>query len=111
MQFDVFDSFFNFFFTFFILIAVVFVICFVLIFTKVLKTGSSIAKGGWVVEAPSFVVRQSQPEGSQMKTVRLPDTCPSCGAARSQEGIDWVGPMEAKCNYCGGTVKARFESI
>jgi len=113
MQMDFFDSFFGFFWTFFIAIFVLIFVVFIVVFVKICRTGSPFRQGGWVVEAPSFVIPQARKrsDGSQLKTVRLPDKCPSCNAALSHEGIDWVGPMEAKCTYCGGTVKARFEDV
>jgi predicted nucleic acid binding AN1-type Zn finger protein len=83
------------------------------------RAGSGVASTmtrGFSIEAPSFVIPdrhrgQRRSDGSEMKTVRLPEKCPSCGAAVSQEGIDWTGPLEAKCNYCGGTLRASFESV
>jgi rRNA maturation protein Nop10 len=70
----------------------------------------------FTIEPPPFVIPdeyrgQRRSDGSEMKTVRLPEKCPSCGAAVSHEGIDWTGPLEAKCNYCGGTLRANFESV
>ncbi len=112
-SFDFFDFFFGFFGLFFILPIIVFLIIFVFVVTKICQTGKTISQGGWTIEAPSFVVphARTRSDGSQMKTVRLPDKCPSCNAALSYEGIDWVGPMEARCTYCGGTVRARFEDV
>ena len=112
-SFDFFDFFFGFFGLFFIIPIIVFLVIFVFVVTKICQTGNKIAQGGWTIEAPSFVLPQARTrsDGSQMKTVRLPDRCPSCNASLSHEGIDWVGPMEAKCMYCGGTVKARFEDV
>jgi hypothetical protein len=83
------------------------------------RAGSSVATSmarGFTLEAPSFVIPdrhrgQRRSDGTEMKTVRLPEKCPSCNAAISHEGIDWTGPLEAKCNYCGGTLRATFESI
>jgi hypothetical protein len=68
------------------------------------------------IEAPIHVIpdkyqERVQRHGSEMTTVRLPLKCPSCGAEVSHEGVDWVGPLEAKCNYCGGTMRATFERI
>ncbi|TFG07013.1 hypothetical protein EU538_09385 [Candidatus Thorarchaeota archaeon] len=69
---------------------------------------------GMQVEAPDFVIPQryrQQAETSDIRTVRLPAKCPSCGASLSQEDIDWTGPLEAKCNYCGSVVRARLEQL
>ena len=68
------------------------------------------------VEAPIHVIpdkhqKSVQYHGSQTTTVRLPLKCPSCGAEVSHEGVDWVGPLEAKCGYCGGTMRATFERV
>lgn len=66
------------------------------------------------VEAPKFAIPESyrqRPETSDIRTVRLPAKCPSCGASLSQEDIDWTGPLEEKCNYCGSVVRARLEKL
>ena len=54
---------------------------------------------------------QRRSDGSEMTTVRLPEKCPSCGASISQEGINWTGPLEAECSYCGSTLRATFERV
>ncbi len=115
--FDIFD----FFGTFMILMLVVPLIIFVVvafILVKVCRSGSVMSKAvdSFVVEAPHFAVPESRrgktrSDGAQIKTVRLPTTCPICSAAISQEKIDWVGPLEAQCNYCGATVRAKLESM
>jgi predicted RNA-binding Zn-ribbon protein involved in translation (DUF1610 family) len=44
---------------------------------------------------------------SRQKSVyRTPPICPSCGADINTETVDWVGPLQAKCPYCGATVDA-----
>jgi hypothetical protein len=68
------------------------------------------------VEAPMHVIPDKyqgsvQKHGSETTTVRLPLKCPSCGAEVSHESVDWVGPLEAKCGYCGGTMRATFERV
>ncbi len=83
---------------------------------KVTDTLLQVAMYNVVVEAPQFAIPQSKrgktrTDGAQIKTVRLPTTCPNCDAAISQEKIDWVGPLEAQCNYCGATVRAKLESM
>ncbi|MHA1907131.1 MAG: hypothetical protein ACW98Y_07540 [Candidatus Thorarchaeota archaeon] len=115
---SVFDDFFNIFNTVFIFIIIFTIVVFIIviiIFAKVCRTAGAIS-GGITIEPPTFVIPEShqgqrRSDGTEIKTVRLPEKCPACGAAVSQEGIDWVGPLEAKCNYCGGTVRASFESV
>ncbi|MGY5860778.1 MAG: hypothetical protein RTU09_00190 [Candidatus Thorarchaeota archaeon] len=115
--FDIFD-FFGEFMLLIILVPLIFFIIVAIIMVKVCRSGSAITKAvdSFIVEAPSFAIPESQrgqtrTDGAQIKTVRLPTTCPNCSAAISQEKIDWVGPLEAKCNYCGATVRAKFESL
>jgi hypothetical protein len=117
--FTIFDSIFGNFMTIFIIISIVFVVIFVIVVFTVCRSGAGIARGvarGFTMEAPPFAIPdrhrgQKRSDGSEMTTVRLPEKCPSCGAAISQEGIDWIGPLEAKCNYCGGTLRATFERV
>ncbi len=117
--FTVFDSFFSNFMTFFIIVSIIFVVIFVVVIFTVCRGSAGIARSvsrGFTMEAPAFVIPerhrgQTRSDGTEMTTVRLPEKCPSCGAAISQEGIDWVGPLEAKCSYCGGTLRATFERV
>ena len=125
MQFDfwdpftVFDSFFNNFMIIFIVISIIFVFVFAIIAFSVCRRGAGIAQGvarGFTMEAPPFAIPkrhrgQRRSDGSEMTTVRLPEKCPSCGASISQEGINWTGPLEAECSYCGGTLRATFERV
>jgi hypothetical protein len=68
-----------------------------------------------VVQAPQRAIPQRYQHRTEvddgLRTVRLPVQCPECGAPLTSEAIDWVGPLEAKCNYCGATVRAKFERI
>ena len=79
IDFGFFDFFFSFFWVFFGLIFVIFIVVFVFAATKICQTGSRLSQGGWTIEAPSFVIPQgrTRSDGSEMKTVRLPDRCPS----------------------------------
>jgi hypothetical protein len=125
MQFDLFDpftfidSFFGNFMMIFIIISIVFVAIFGIAIFTVCRRGAGIASTaarGFTMDAPAFAIPdrhrgQRRSDGSEMTTVRLPEKCPSCGAAISQEGIDWTGPLEAKCSYCGGSLRAKFERV
>ncbi len=46
-----------------------------------------------------------------IRTIRLPTSCPNCGSPVIQEEIDWTGPLQAKCNYCGHPIRATFEPV
>ncbi|MFW9933191.1 MAG: hypothetical protein ACFFDR_11095 [Candidatus Thorarchaeota archaeon] len=89
-------------------VAVVCVVC--------LKTKSSLDKvQNQIIQAPHAAIPQKyqgRVEGDDgLRAVRVPVNCPSCNAPLSSETIDWVGPLEAKCTYCGATVRAKFERI
>jgi hypothetical protein len=38
---------------------------------------------------------------------QVPSKCPECGASLSNEDVDWVGPLQAKCPFCRTTVEAK----
>ena len=38
---------------------------------------------------------------------QVPTTCPECGGSLSNEDVDWVGPLQAKCPYCRTTIEAQ----
>jgi len=117
--FNIFDDIFGSFTMMFTVIMIVVVVIVIIVVVFACRASSGIASAvarGFTIEAPSFVIPERyrgerRSDGSEIKTVRLPDRCPSCGAAISHEDIDWTGPLEAKCNYCGGTLKASFERI
>lgn len=68
-----------------------------------------------VIRAPQAAIPQEYKSRTEvddgLRMVRIPVECPNCKAPLSSETIDWVGPLEAKCNYCGSTVRAKFEKI
>jgi len=37
---------------------------------------------------------------------QVPRKCPECGGSLSNEEVDWVGPLQAKCPFCRTTVEA-----
>ncbi|MGY5876474.1 MAG: hypothetical protein RTU30_12070 [Candidatus Thorarchaeota archaeon] len=62
------------------------------------------------VRVPEFVIPPEQKQQyPDILTVRLPATCPNCDGAIIEEDIDWTGPLQAKCNYCGHPIRASFE--
>jgi hypothetical protein len=38
---------------------------------------------------------------------QVPNKCPECGGSLSNEEVDWVGPLQAKCPFCRTTVEAQ----
>jgi hypothetical protein len=54
---------------------------------------------------------RTRADGSDLTTVRVPKKCPNCSAALTQSTLEWTGPLEARCNYCGATVQAKFERV
>lgn len=37
---------------------------------------------------------------------KVPSQCPSCGAAISNDNVNWVGPLQARCPYCSAIFDA-----
>ena len=106
-----FAEFFGFFFLIPLLMPIVLLIICGIAFRR--KTQTS----GFAVQPPEFAIPEDYHreanafDDSSMQTVGLPERCPSCGASLSSETVDWVGPLEAKCSYCGATVHATFEEV
>jgi hypothetical protein len=51
-------------------------------------------------------------EGTKDKVIyQVPPVCPGCGASISQEEVDWVGPLQAKCPYCRNTIEVEKKSL
>ncbi|TET07753.1 MAG: hypothetical protein E3J86_12270 [Candidatus Thorarchaeota archaeon] len=91
------------------------IIMLVIVVLKLFRASKKIV-GGFITEPPSFVIPerergQERSDRTEVRTVRLPNKCISCGAPLSHSDIDWVGPLEAKCTYCSATVKAQFERV
>jgi len=93
-----------------------------LMFMMIIITGIKMCLAGsramrnFYIDAPDFVIPERyrgiyRHDGSEIRTVRLPNRCPSCGAPVEQEHVDWVGPLEAVCGYCGAPIKAQFERL
>ncbi|MFW9918791.1 MAG: hypothetical protein ACFFED_04280 [Candidatus Thorarchaeota archaeon] len=40
-----------------------------------------------------------------------PEKCPNCKGILSAETIEWVGPLTAKCPYCGSSVKTEKRRV
>lgn len=119
MQFDSWNIFDPRIFDNFIIVSIIIVVLWVALLSLVCFANTRDAHGvaqDSTMETPPFAIPdrhrgQTRYDGSEMTTVRLPAKCPLCGAAINQEGIDWVGPLEAKCSYCGGTLRASFERV
>lgn len=91
------------------------VMIFIIVISRLLRAGSRVV-GGFTMEAPLFAIPQGErghvrSDGTEIRTVRLPNKCSNCGALLSQSDIEWVGPLEAKCGYCGSSVRAQFEKV
>ncbi len=70
----------------------------------------------FTMDAPSHAIPdehrgRTRADGSHLTTVRVPKKCPNCAAALTQSTLDWSGPLEASCNYCGATIQATFERV
>ena len=97
---------------FFVPIIIIMIIIMVLRF---FRAGKRLVDG-FRMEAPRIAIPerergQMRSNGTEIRTVRLPNQCSNCGGQLSPKDIDWVGPLEAECNYCGATVRAQFERV
>ncbi|MBD3407343.1 MAG: hypothetical protein GF411_14595 [Candidatus Lokiarchaeota archaeon] len=63
------------------------------------------------VQAPSHAIPEKYRDSPDIRTVRIPEQCHSCGTNLSQDNLEWTGPLEARCLYCGAAVKAKFERV
>jgi Na+(H+)/acetate symporter ActP len=52
-------------------------------------------------------------ESSKEKTYvhDIPDKCPNCQGQISNETVDWVGPLTARCPYCGSSIKTEKREV
>ena len=39
--------------------------------------------------------------------LEIPDVCTKCEYALSREGLEWIGPLEFRCPYCGKVLQAK----
>ena len=64
------------------------------------------------VSVPDHVIPEEKRTNQiDVRTVRLPTKCPSCGAPLLHEELDWTGPLQTKCNYCGSPVRAYLDEL
>lgn len=40
-----------------------------------------------------------------------PERCPNCKGVLNAENIEWVGPLTARCPYCGSSVKTEKRRV
>jgi len=51
-------------------------------------------------------------QGATVPTIPvLPPKCSTCGGALAMDQVRWVGPLTAKCPYCGTTVPIEWRRI
>lgn len=57
--------------------------------------------------------RTLQPARSSEATYieELPTICPNCKASIATDSIEWVGPLTAKCPYCGSAIRTEKRQI
>ncbi|MFX1563145.1 MAG: hypothetical protein ACFFDP_07545 [Promethearchaeota archaeon] len=65
------------------------------------------------ITLPSTDMPKTTPHPPISRTQRLlyqlPKECSECGAPLNWEEVDWVGPLQAKCPYCGHTAEMRLK--
>lgn len=78
------------------------------------KTSQKALEQGIQFKAPDHAMPEQyrgRPDDDDIRTVRVPEKCSSFGAAMFQDNLEWTGPLEAKCGYCGAIVRARLEKL
>jgi hypothetical protein len=51
------------------------------------------------------------PQAQPLVQRELPTNCPSCGAPARTDEVDWIGPTNAACAYCGASLKVTLHKI
>lgn len=72
------------------------------------------ATGGMHRGTGMGLFRMMQPtEGAKERTYihDIPDKCPNCKGQISNETVEWVGPLTAKCPYCGSSIKTEKREV
>ncbi len=55
--------------------------------------------------------RFGPPEARPLVQRQLPTSCPSCGAPVRADEVDWTGPANAACAYCGAGLQVTIHKI
>lgn len=58
-----------------------------------------------------YLVGQRTTDFGRKIVFQVPSKCPDCGANLSEEDIEWVGPLQARCPYCSATVDAKEREL
>lgn len=80
---------------------------------SILKTPSKDEKASLKpLISPSTPITKTPPKPPPVSTLpvpHLPTNCRHCKAPLIWEDVDWVGPLQAKCPFCGQVVEARLK--
>ncbi len=88
---------------FFVLFIVIFVGIFVFAFYMICKSMRAASKEMDMVQ--STVVDASSREDRHLIRESLPAACPQCDAPLKYNEVQWTGPRQAECPYCGTAVE------
>ncbi|TFG32139.1 hypothetical protein EU528_04345 [Candidatus Thorarchaeota archaeon] len=59
-----------------------------------------------IVYTGDYEIHKDTTKQADTKFYLLPAECPSCNRPLSNDNVDWIGPLQAKCPHCGATIKA-----
>lgn len=66
----------------------------------------------YVEPIPKPITFDMRPAPSRVEIrYSVPEKCPHCKALLTNATVTWIGPLEAKCPFCEGLVKAIKEEI
>ncbi len=57
------------------------------------------------------MVRPTEPSRDRSFVHDLPEKCPNCKAQIGSETVDWVGPLTARCPYCGSSIRTEKREL
>jgi len=59
-----------------------------------------------IIYTGDYVIHEESEDKKKKKFYTIPTECPTCNHSLSTNEIEWIGPLQAKCPYCGGTIEA-----
>jgi hypothetical protein len=90
-------------------LGLLFIVFAVLVFANNMKQKEA-KKAGLSIEVKQEALTEGRPTVVKVDRriiYQVPSKCPECGGSLSNEEVDWVGPLQAKCPFCRTTVEAQ----
>ena len=101
-----------------IMTAVPLVICMYLMATANKRHKAKVARAGvhryrdeTMYYSGDYKLRSDTESEAPEKVYLIPTNCPSCQNPISEESVDWVGPLKAKCPHCEAIIDAKEKTF